>query len=70
MYSVFSIFAYITGGDSMNSAFEKRVLKNFKPMYKSKQAYFEKVDRIFRKRILPETDYRDEKIEEIFGDGQ
>lgn len=45
----------------------KAVLRDFKPIYKSKQEYFEKVDRMFRKRTLPEADYRDEEIEDVNG---
>jgi amidohydrolase len=46
----------------------KAVLSNFKPLFKSKQEYFDKVDRMFRKRILPQEDYRDNDIEKLLND--
>lgn len=46
----------------------KAVLSNFKPLFKSKQEYFDKVDRMFRKRILPQEDYRDNDIENLLND--
>jgi len=43
----------------------KLVLNQFKPVFKSKQEYFDKVDRLFRKRVLPEKDYEDRDMQEL-----
>jgi amidohydrolase len=43
----------------------KLILKSFKPLFKSKEDYFKMVDKLFRKRILPEEDYRDKDMEEL-----
>lgn len=40
----------------------KEVLKGYKPVYRSKQEYFTMVDRLFKKRILPQEDYKDEEL--------
>jgi hypothetical protein len=43
----------------------KAVVKDFTPLYKSKQEYFDTVDKLFRKRSLPSEDYKDDAMEEI-----
>lgn len=46
----------------------KAVLKEFTPLFKSKQEYFDTVDKLFRKRSLPAEDYKDETMEELIED--
>jgi hypothetical protein len=46
----------------------KGVLKEFTPLFRSKQEYFDTVDKLFRKRCLPQSDYSDEVMEDIIRD--
>lgn len=46
----------------------KAVLKAFTPLFRSKQEYFDTVDKLFRKRMLPETDYKDDTMENLIRD--
>ncbi|HPF19660.1 MAG TPA: amidohydrolase, partial [Bacillota bacterium] len=46
----------------------KGVLKEFTPLFRSKQEYFDTVDKLFRKRCLPQSDYSDEVMEDLIRD--
>ena len=46
----------------------KAVLKGFTPLFKSKQEYFDTVDKLFRKRSLPSEDYKDGVMEDLIRD--
>lgn len=43
----------------------KKVIGSYNPRFKSKQEYFDFVDRLFRTRVLPEEDYKDPYMEEL-----
>lgn len=43
----------------------KGVLEAFTPLFRSKQEYFDTVDKLYRKRVLPGEPYRDETMERL-----
>ena len=43
----------------------EKVIGSYNPRFKSKQEYFDFVDRLFRTRVLPEEDYKDPYMEEL-----
>lgn len=46
----------------------KAVLKEFTPLFQSKQDYFDTVDKLFRKRSLPSEEYKDGVMENLIRD--
>ncbi len=46
----------------------KAVLKEFTPLFQSKQDYFDTVDKLFRKRSLPSEEYKDGVMEDLIRD--
>lgn len=46
----------------------KAVLKEFTPLFESKQEYFDTVNKLFRKRSLPTDDYKDDVMENLIED--
>lgn len=46
----------------------KEVLEEFTPLFQSKQEYFDTVDMLFRKRMLPTEEYKDDAMEKLIED--